>query len=120
MPVSLADRLVTLFLLEGSWLLCMLQLADTPLFAGAGSNTVAVILGLGAVCLPVALLATSRAAHRATSIYRITGVVVFASGLLVSATSSSASAAGVVLTGLGLILAVTDLTRTRRSTRPDS
>lgn len=118
MPVPLLDRLVMLFVLEIAWLLCVLQLGDTPLFAGAASSTIAVILGAGAVCLAIALLATSRAPHRATGICRVGGLVVFASGLYVSVTAASQTAGGVVLMGLGLALAVTGMTRARRSTGP--
>ena len=116
MSVSPADRWVAFFVLEGSWLLCVLQVADTPLLAGSTSSIVASILCLGAVGIAVALLVAARAGHRATRLCRGVGIVVFAGGLLVSVTSSGATAGGVVLMGLGLVLAVTGMQRRRRST----
>lgn len=116
MPVSPIDRLLTILVLEGSWFLCVLQVADTPLLAGAAASTIATILVLGAAGLAFAWFVPGRAGlRRATTVCRVTGVVVFAGGLSACATSSGPAAGGVVLMGLGLILAVTGMNRSRRS-----
>lgn len=117
MPSSPIDRLVTLSVLEGSWLLCVLQVADTPLLATAAAGTTAAILGVGAACLAFAWLVPARTSHRrAAHVCRLVGVVVFSGGLLACLTSPGPVAGGVVLMGLGLILAVTRMTREHPST----
>lgn len=120
MPLSPIGSPVTLLVLEGSWCLCVLQVADTPLLAGATGSTIAAILVLGAMGLAVAwFVPTPAGIRRATTVCRVIGAVVFAGGLVACATSSCPAAGGVVLMGLGLILAVTGTTRHRPAAEED-
>jgi hypothetical protein len=105
MRKPLPDRLLLLFMLEISLLLCVLRLAESPLSGAMTATNWSCVLWVGTVVLMIALL-VPRFAHRAGAIGRTAGIVLVVSGLYCVWTESGDAGGSLGLACLGLILSV--------------
>lgn len=111
MAHSLPDRLLILFVLETSWLVCALRLMDVPQRGGPTPDQSISLMMAGAAVIAVALLVPRLVRFTTTAVVRSVGVVLFVPGIVCGWTVAGEAAGGVGMACFGLVLALSGAMR---------